>query len=164
MRYVPYVLYLLLIAFYRTNLIDIFSIGAIHIYLTALIVLLVALNKDYLTALWFAFVAGLVYDAPDPIHLGVHMILLSLLSIAASRAKERLNVESLKSRLVLIVCGLTIYAIPETLIYATSGSREFFRVFFHVALPGVVYTAMVGWVFFLFQTGRISWTKLKSIF
>ena len=164
MRFLPYILYLLLIAFYRTNLMPVFSIGAVQIYLTALIVLLIALNKDYLTTLWFGFAAGLVYDAPDPSHLGIHMLLLVFIGASASEAKERLNLESIKSRLLLVVSGLFLYSIPHTLIYATSGISEFFRLLIEVAIPSVIYTAFLGWLYFMLQTGRLSYARLKSIF
>ena len=164
MRFIPYVLYLLLIAFYRTNLIGLFSIEGVEIYLTALIVLLVALNKDYLTTLWFAFMAGLVYDSSDPSLLGVHMIILVVIGITASRARERLNLESIRSRLLLVVAGLFIYSIPYTLIYPTSGVSEFFRLFIRMSIPSIFYTALVGWLYFMVQTGRLSYSRLKSIF
>jgi len=164
MRYLPYLLYLLLIAFYRTNLIGLFSIGSAEIYLTALIVLLVALNKDYLTTLWFSFAAGLIYDAPDPSHLGVHMLILIVLGLAASHAKERLNLDSITSRLLLILSGLFVYSLPYTLIYATSGTTEFFRLLIRVAIPSVLYSTVLGWGYFMIQTGRLSFARLKSIF
>jgi rod shape-determining protein MreD len=164
MRFIPYILYLLLIAFYRTNLIDVFSIDAVQIYLTALIVLLVALNKDYLTTVWFGFAAGLIYDAPDPSHLGVHMLMLVFIGAAASHAKERLNLESIKSRLLLVIAGLFVYSVPYTLIYATSGTGEFFRLLIQVAIPSVIYSVIVGWLYFIIQTGRLSFERLKSIF
>ena len=164
MRFIPYFLYLLLIAFYRTNLIGLLSIGAVEIYLTALIVLLVALNKDSLTTLWFSLAAGLIYDAPDPSHLGVHMLILMVLGLAASHAKERLNLDSITSRLLLVLSGLFVYTLPYILIYATSGTSEFFRLLIRVALPSVLYSAVLGWLYFMFQTGRLSYARLKSIF
>ena len=164
MRLVPYILYLLLIAFYRTNLIGLLSIGSAVIYLTALIVLLVALNKDYLTTLWFSFAAGLVYDAPHPAHLGVHCLILIILGLAATRAKERLNLDSLTSRLLLVLSGLFFYSLPYTLVYATSGTSEFFRALVGAAIPSVFYSAALGWLYFMIQTGRFSYARLKSIF
>lgn len=164
MRFIPYILYLLLIAFYRTNLINLFSIGPAEIYCTALIVLLVALNKDYLTTIWFGFAAGLIYDAPDPSYLGVHMLILVIVGMAASHAKDRLNLESIKSRLLLVLSGLFVYCIPYTLIYATSGSGEFFRLFFQVAIPSVIYSTALAWLYFMVQTGRLTYARLKSIF
>lgn len=164
MRFIPYLLYMLLIAFYRTNLLDLFAIGAIEIYLTALIVLLVALNKDFVTAVWFGFAAGLIYDAPHPSLLGVHMILLSAIAAAISQAKEHLNLESIQSRLLLILAGLLVYSVVYTLIYTTSGSSEFFRLLLPVTIPSVIYSAVVGWIYFMFHSGRLSYSRIKSIF
>lgn len=164
MRLIPYLLYLYLIAFYRTNLIELLSIGPAQIYLTALAVILVALHKDYLTAIWFACAAGFIYDAPDPAYLGVSMIILSIIGMGVSQAKDQFNLDSLKSRFLLILAGLLVYAIPHTLIYTTSGSEEFFRLLFGVSLPGILYTALVGWLFMMIQSRRFSFAKLKSIF
>ena len=164
MRFVPYIIYLLAIACFRTLLIDLTAIGRAQILFTALVVLMVTLGKAYLPALWFAWVAGLVYDAPDPSHMGVHMLVLAILSIGTSYAKERLNLDSIKSLMVLLTAGLVVYSVPATLIYATSGSEGFFYLFLTTALPSVAYTAAIGWLFFMVRFGHLSWTKIKSIF
>jgi len=164
MRIIPYIVYLLLIAFYRTNLFELFSIGNIFIYLTALIVILVALHKDFVTTLWFAAAAGLVYDAPDPAHLGIQMSILVILSVGTSQAKESLNLDSIKSRLLLVLGALFVYSFPHTLVYATSGHENFFLLLVTVGLPSVVYTAVLAWLFFLIRSGHLSYTRLKSIF
>ena len=164
MRLAPYLLYLILIAFYRTNLIDFLSIGQIQIFLTPLIVLLVALRKDNLSALWFGFAAGLVYDAPDPSYLGVQMLILSTLGLVTAQVKTRFNLESLKSKILLVWGGLLVFLIPHTLIYATSGTDNFLSLFFQVAIPSSMYTAFCGWLFFMIHSGRLSLQKLKTIF
>lgn len=164
MRLVPYLLYLLLIAFFRTNLIDFLSIGPIQIFLTPLIVLLVALRKDYLTALWFGFAAGLIYDAPDPSYLGVQMLILSILGLATAQARTRFNLESSKSQVLLVWGGLLVFLIPHTLIYGTSAADNFLSLFFRSTLPSSIYTAFLGWLFFMINSGRLSLQKLKTIF
>ena len=110
MRFIPYILYLFLIAFYRTNLADLMTVSSISVYLTALIVILVALHKNHLTVVWFSFAAGLIYDAPDPSHMGVSMLILTAIGVAVSQAKDRFNLDSLKSRILLIMGGLMVYA------------------------------------------------------
>ena len=164
MRVLPYALYLFLIAFYRTNLLSLFSIGPIQIYLSALLVILVALNKDDLTALWFGLAVGFIYDAPNPEFLGTHMIILSLVGIATSIIKQRFNLESMKSLILLVIVGLLVYSIPYTIIYVSTGAGEFFRFTVERSLGSVAYTALLGWLFFMFQSGRLSYQKLKSIF
>lgn len=164
MRIIPYILYLLLIAFFRINLSDIFAIGGIEIILTPLLVILVALYKEPIEAVWFGFAAGLVYDATDPSHLGIQMLILSLMGVATAHIKERFNLDSLKSRVVIVGIALIIYAIPHTLIYTTSGTSEFLRLMFYVTLPSAIYTTIVAWIFFLFRAGHLSYGKLKSLF
>jgi len=48
MRFVPYIIYLLAIACFRTLLIDLTAIGRAQILFTALVVLMVTLGKAYL--------------------------------------------------------------------------------------------------------------------
>lgn len=160
MHFVPYLLYLFLIAFYRTILADFLSIGPVEILLVALIVIMVALDKDYLTSLWFGFAAGLIYDAPDPAHFGVHMVLLSFLGILTVRAKERFNLESRVGRVLLIAAGLFVYAIPYVLIY-DSGGGDFLRLLLRSVIPSVLYTSLIAWIFFVIKYNAVSRKKLK---
>jgi len=164
MRIIPYLIYLLLIAFYRTVLIDWLSFGEMEIFLTPLMVLLIALYKSPFEALWFGLVAGLVFDAPDPSRLGVQMIILSALGIFTSQFKNRFNLDSMKGRLLLIAGGLVIYSIPYVLIYTTSGTEEFFARIAGMALPSIIYTSIAAWIFFLIKSGHLSYSRIKSIF
>jgi rod shape-determining protein MreD len=164
MKAIPYILYLLLIGFYRTLLVDPLSIGQAQIYLAALLVILVGLNKDDLTALWFGFAVGLVYDAITPDFMGAQMLILSVIGIGTAQAKNRFNLESQKSLVFLTGAGLLLFSIPYILIYGTSGISEFGTIFLKSALPSIIYTMFFGWLFFVFQSGQISFQKLKSIF
>jgi rod shape-determining protein MreD len=164
MRVIPYVVYLLLIACYRTLLAGVLSIGQAHIDLAALIVLLLALNKEEKETVWFALAAGLIYDAPDPSRLGVHALIFTVMAVMALQARERLNLDSIQSRLILVLAGLVFYSIPYTLIYPTSGSSEFFRSLWSAALPSIVYSAILAWIFFMAQSGRLSFARIRSIF
>lgn len=161
---IPYVLYLLLIACYRTLLSGLLSIGQAQIDLAALIVLLTALSKTEMEAVWFGVAAGLIYDAPDPSRLGVHALIFAVMAVATSQAKERLNLDSIQSRMILVLAGLIFYSIPYTLIYPTSGTSEFFRLLWMAALPSIVYTAALAWIFFMLQSGRLSYARIRSIF
>ncbi|MFH1701648.1 MAG: rod shape-determining protein MreD [Candidatus Zixiibacteriota bacterium] len=164
MKYIPFVLYLFLIGFYRTLLVDSLAIGGAQIYLTALIVILLSLNKNYLTALWFGFAAGIVIDALTPAFLGVQIIILSLIGIGAAQAKERFNLESLKSLILLVAIGLIAFSIPYQIIYVTSGASEFGGVLLRSTIPSIIYTLVVAWLYFLIHLGRISFKKLKTLF
>jgi rod shape-determining protein MreD len=164
MRTIPYILYLLLIAFFRTSLNDLVSIGPVQIYLTALLVVLVGLHKSHVAAVWFGIAAGVVYDAPNPSFLGVHMLILSVIGALTAQIKQRFNLESVPSRMLLVLEGIFIYSIPYVLIYATSGTSEFFYLMLRSALPSVVYTGVIAWLFFMVQSGRLSYERIKSIF
>jgi rod shape-determining protein MreD len=164
MRYIPFVLYLLLIGFYRTLLVDFLAIGSAQLYLTALIVILLSLRKNYLTALWFGFAAGVVFDALNPSYLGIQIIILSLIGIGTAQARERFNLESLRSLIFLVAIGLTIFSIPYTIIYATSGISEFGGVFLRSTIPSIFYTLVVACLYFMIHSDRISLKKLKSLF
>ncbi len=164
MRYLPYLLYLLIVACDRTLLSGWLSLGPVQFNLAPLLVLLVALRKPYLAALWFGFVAGLVYDAPDPAHLGMQSVMLCLLGIITSRAKDRVNLESTISRMLLVVIGLIIHAVPQTLVYVTSGPSEPVRLLLTVGFPGALYTALIGWIYFMVESGQLSYRRLRSMF
>jgi rod shape-determining protein MreD len=164
MRVIPYLLYLLLIAFYRTMLGDFVAVGSARISLAALIVLLIALRKTTVTAIWFGAAAGIVWDTPDPHFLGVQTLFLSLIGYLASVAKERLNLESINSRLLLVAAGLAAYGLLNSVIYAQPTQSGYFTTLVTIILPGIVYTIVAAWVYFLVESGRISWARIKSIF
>lgn len=164
MRLIPYIIYLFLIAFYRTILADLFSLGWAEIYLTALIVLLVALKKDIYIALWFGFSAGIIFDAPGPQYLGVHMLILSIIGSVTAQLKDRFNLESMNSRVLLLLAGLFVYSLPRMIIYEHLNAGEILGFLLQGVLPSIVYTTLIGWLFFMFQTGQISYKKLKSLF
>ncbi|MDD4051405.1 MAG: hypothetical protein PHR28_05850 [candidate division Zixibacteria bacterium] len=164
MRIIPYVLYLLLIAFDRTILTDLVAIGPAHIYTAALLLLLVAQHKSYTAALWFGIAAGVVFAAPDPSRMGIQMFVLGFLGAAMAQLKVRFNLDSLRSRFLLLVGGLVLYSIPHTLFFTTAGSGSIVFAFIRVALPSIAYSAFVGWLFFMIQTGHLSFTRIKTLF
>jgi len=164
MRLIPYVLYLFLIAFDRTLLSGLIAIGPAQLYTAALLVLLVAQHKSYTTALWFGIAAGVVFSAPDPSRMGIQMFVLAFLAAALAQLKVRFNLDSLRSRFLLLVGGLVMYAIPHTLFFTTAGSDAVGFTFLRVALPSIAYSAVVGWLYFMIQTGHLSFTKIKTLF
>lgn len=164
MRLIPYIIYLFMIAFYRTILAGLFSLGWAEIYLAALIVMLVALKKDIYIALWFGFSAGVIFDAPEPQYLGVHMLILSIIGSVTAQIKERFNLESMNSRVLLLLAGLFVYSLPRVFIYEHLNAGEILGFLLRGVLPSIVYTTLIGWLFFMFQTGQISYKKLKALF
>jgi cell shape-determining protein MreD len=164
MRFVPYLLYLFLIAFDRTILADLIAIGPAQVYIAALLVLLVAQHKSYTLALWFGVAAGVVFGAADPSRMGIQMLVLAFLGAIMALLKVRFNLDSLRSRFLLIVGGLVLYAVPHTLFSTTAGAESFGYALLRVALPSIAYSAAVAWLLFMIQTGRFSSARMKALF
>lgn len=160
MRAIPYLLCLFFIAFFYTNLSDLLAIGPARIMLVAAAVLFVALYREYLISLWFACAAGFVYDVRDPSHLGAHMLILAILSIATSFAREHFNLASIRSQIILLTIGLILYAVPTTLIYGTSGVTEFWGLLWSWAFPSIIYTAALSAAVLVLFSGR--WLKFPN--
>ena len=62
-RFIPFVLYLLLIAMYEVIWRDFTALYMIAINVPALLVVIVSIYKSELTAAWFGFLAGMVLSA-----------------------------------------------------------------------------------------------------
>jgi len=155
------VLYLVLVALHEVILLDLTSIYTASINLPGLVVLMVAMYKSETVALWFGFFVGLVIAARAPEAAGWYALLTAAVGVAAFHARERLNLDSLWSRLLLILCGVLLHNILILLIGRPDG---FMYVLVTGSLPGAVYTAIAGWVFFLFKEGRVTFEKVKSVF
>jgi cell shape-determining protein MreD len=99
-----------------------------------------------------------VYDARDPSHLGAHMLILSLICLATSFAREHFNLAAIRSQIIFLSIGLGLYALPTTLIYGTSGGSEFWVLLWRWALPSVIYTSILSAAVLMLVAGR----RLKS--
>ncbi len=164
LQLIPYSVYLFVIAFFRPHEHQLFSIAGVEIFVAPLIVILLALNKPVFVSLWFGVIAGLVFDSYDPSHMGVHILLLAGLGLATSIFRAQFNLESIKNRVIFISIGLLFYSIPYLLIYKTSGITEFLTGFLTVSLPGVIYSGIIGGLFFMMQSGRFSYQKIRAMF
>lgn len=164
MSLIPYTIYLFVIAFFRPQEHHVFSIAGAEIFVAPLLVMILALNKSSFVSLWFGVAAGLIYDSYDPSHMGVHLLILATLGLGVSIFKSQFSLESIKNRIIFISIGLLLYSIPYLLIYKTSGTSEFLAGFLTVSLPGVIYSAFVGGLFFMLQSGRLSFRNIKAMF
>jgi len=161
-RVIPFILYLLLIAAHQVILRDITAVYTANINLTALMVLTVAVYKPELVAAWFGFAAGLVLAAGSPDLLGWHALWLTGLGTVAFHAREKLNLDSLYARLLLVVSGVMVH---NLLVLITSfRTVDFWYSLVTAALPGAVYTTLIAWLFFLFKEGHITWAKVRALF
>ena len=161
MKLIPYILYLLLLALHKVILQDLTTVYTVSISLSAFLVVAVALYKSETTAVWFGFFVGLVAGMSTPGLFGWYALLTALLGGAAFRVRERLNLDSLVSKLLLVFGGVLVYNI---ILMAISHPGGFFYLLGTSVVPGAVYTAIVAWVFFLFKEGRITTRKIKAMF
>ena len=161
MRIIPYLIYLLIVAFYEVTLIDLTAVWGVTFDLPAIFVLGVALYKSEGTALWFGFAVGLVSGAATPTLMGWHGLITALLGLTAFHFRERLNLDSLWSKLLLVIAGTLVY---NVMMAAVDGLDGYFRQLWTVILPGTVYTAIVAWIFFLFKEKRVTIQKIKALF
>lgn len=160
MRILPFIVYLIFIAFWVVILKDLTSIYYASVNLPALIVLLVALYKTDLTAAWFGFWAGLVSSAVMPQVMGWQTLLMVLLALAGGLAKVRLNLDSLKAKLLLVAGGLFLHSV---ITLAITQPEDFPFLLLAAAVSGTMYTAVIAWLFFLLKEGLITYENVKSI-
>ncbi len=160
-RVIPFILYLLLIAAHEVIVRDVTTIYSATIDLPGLLVLAVAIYKPEVVCTWFGFAAGLVMAAGRPDLFGWHALMMAAMGMATYHFRERLNLESLYSKLVLIFGGVLVHG---TLVLAVNGGAGFVYLWLTNALPNAVYTAAVGLVFFLFKEKKITFQKIKAVF
>ena len=160
-RLIPYLLYLLLVGLHQVILRDVTLIYNAAINLPAILVLAVAIHKSEISALWFAFLVGVVMAAGMPSAIGWHALILSALALAAFHFRQRLNLDSMYSRVLLVSGGVLVHNILSLLV---NQPDAFIYQLWSNALLGAVYTSLIVWVFFLFKDGKITFQKFKEIF
>lgn len=157
----PYIFYCFLIGFHQIILKNITSISGVEINLPVIIVLLVAIYKDEIVSIWFGFFAGIVLTVSAPEQMAWQGLFLSALSYLVFHLKERMNLESVYSRTSLIACGVLLHNMFSLLLLQ---SDSFWSLLVSFALPGTVYSALIGSIYFLGKDGKLSINKLKEIF
>ena len=160
MRFIPYFIYLLLIGMHQVIWRDMTTFYGAAINLAALLVLGVALYKTDVIASWFGFTAGIILASGFPNVMGWNALVLAALGLAAFHVKERLNLESLYTKLLLVFVGILLHNILTSLIQA----EQYFYQLWLNALTGAVYTTVIALIFFLFKEGIVTVKKIKSIF
>jgi len=161
MKFIPYILYLYLLGLHYVILSDITSIYGATIDLAALIVSLVALYKSELTALMFGLAAAIVIGAMNLSIMPWEMFLLGSISLVVHQCSFRLNLESVTSRLLLL--GVIIF-IHKGVIALVLAPSDILYLLLRTILTGTVYTLILGWLFFAYKDGRISWGRIKELF
>ena len=161
MRIIPYLIYLLIIAMFVVIFKDLTQIGAVALNLPALIVMLVGLYKEELPAAWFGFATGLVATAAYTTAMGWNALILAILALAACHVRERLNLDSMKAKMLVVLAGVLLHNFASVVIYRPD---SVWHGMITVAPLGALYTSVFGWLFFLFKEGKITYAKIRSIF
>ena len=136
MRIIPYILYMALVGLH-------------------------AVYKKEITAMWLGFMVGLVLSSGNLHQMGWFALMYGGLGLVSYQVRERLNLESLYAKLLLVFGGVLVV---NVLTLPTSGTDGFLQRLLGVAFVGAVYTTVIGYVFFLFKEGVITYKKIKSIF
>ena len=160
-RYIPFVFYLLLIAMNEVIWRDFTALYMIAINVPAMLVVLVSIFKSELTAAWFGFLAGMVMSAGNPDGMGWQALLLAAIGIAVFHVREKLNLESIYSKVLLMAGAVLLHNLLSILI------NDLNRILFltwSYCLPSAIYTSLVAWLFFLFKEKRFTLENIKSVF
>jgi len=160
-RLIPFALYILLIALYEVALRDLITLYGAQISLAPLLVALIALYKSELTVAWFGFIVGLVASIGSVSIFGWHALLLAMLGVVAFHVRERLNVESLYSRLLLVLGVVLLHNLLWLLI---NRAEAFWPVALSYGLASALFTTFAAWLFFLIKDGHLTLARIKSIF
>ncbi len=161
MKLLPYLLYLLVIAMHEVIWKELSGLYFVALNLPAMIVAMVAIYKSETAAAWFGFLAGLVLAAANPGTMGWHALFLAAMAVAVYHIREKLNLESVYSKLLLIVGSVLLHNVASIII---NGTDRFFYVLWMYCLPSAAFTTVLAWVFFLFKERKITSEKLKSVF
>ncbi|MDF1543735.1 MAG: hypothetical protein P1R58_01390 [bacterium] len=160
-KYLPYLFYMILIGFHTVIFADFTSVWGVKINLIALLIAALALYKSEIEVAWAALALGLVSAAGQPALLGWHALILVLLSQIIHRSAKRLNLDSIWSQVGVIAAAVMIHNILLSMFEGFSGIFE--RIAVH-ALPGVVYTSLIAWLFFLIKDKKITLQKIREMF
>lgn len=160
MRVIGYLLYLVLIAFHEVIFRSATSIAGGSIDLTAIIVLSVALYRTEGETVWFALIAAMVMSAGTPLSMGYHALTLVIISLVIFHAREKLNVESMVTRLAMLIVGVFLHNI---LILAMLRPPDFFYQLWRFAMIGTIYTGAVAYLIYALIVARFSGHRARSI-
>jgi hypothetical protein len=75
--------------------------------------------------------------------------------------RERLNLESLRAKYLLLLGGLLVHNVAGLIILRVDG---FWTLLWASALLGAIYTSIIGWLFFLVKEGRLTFARLRALF
>lgn len=146
MTVIGYILYLVLISFHEVIFRDATSIQGVSINLPAIIVFSVALHRSESETAWFAFFAAIVMSAGTPLMMGWNAIVFVTLSLVIFHAREQLNLDSMVTKLALLITGVLVH---NFLSIAITQPSDFWYQLWRIGLPGTVYTGAVAYLVYV---------------
>lgn len=160
-RVIPFICYLVLIAMHQVITRDLTTVFGFTINLAVLVVIIVAIYKTEMISLWFGLVVGLVLAAGLPDRIGWMALLMAFVGVASFHMRTRLNLDSVYSKLLLVLGGVLVFNILSLFVY------QYDKVLLLAvtdALGSAVYTTILAWLFFLIKEHHLTVEKLRSIF
>ena len=154
-------LYLWLVAMHQVFLADVTAIFGVHLNLPVLLVLIMPLFKSEVVSCWFGFLVGAVAMAGLTSLMGWNALVMTVLAFLAFHTKDKMNLESVYSKLLMVFVGVLIYNIINLVMIRTDG---IFILLGAKALTGALYTTLIAWLFFLVKEGKITFQKFRAIF
>ena len=85
--------------------------------------------------------------------MGYQVLTMVLISLAIYHAREQLNVESMVTRLAMLIVGVLVH---NTLMLAFTRPSDFWYQMWRFSLTGTVYTSAVAYLIYTIALGRSS--------
>jgi hypothetical protein len=161
MRAIPYILYIYLITFHETILVEGISIFGISIDPYVLLVALVGLYKTDLEAFWFAFAVGIVAGSVRLDLMPYQVLVLTAIGVAVNELSVRINLDSVASRIIILAGAVIVHKSIMTLLISAD---QFPYMLVRYIVPGAAYTMLAGFLFFMIKDGRVTWQRIKTLF
>lgn len=152
------------VAFSQTILANLTAIQGIVPNYGIIIILLIALRKDYQIAFPAIFMCALIIDALTPELLGIGTIIRFGIGVVAYQLRRSLNIQQLFSRLYLVAGAEFVYQLLYQLVANKFDISSVGQIYWEVSLPTMVYTTIVGFaaMFILDFEYKLEITRRKT--
>lgn len=139
----PYIGLLFLIGFFEVILRAPMTLWNAQLELPIMLVVLVAMYQDDMTALWFGFFAGLVAGAGNIVLVGASSLIFGGIGFASYLLRYRLNLASRSARLLLVVVAVLLFRLAFLMI--DPAQRQLPMIWLQI-LPSLLLSTIVAWI------------------
>ena len=147
-RILLFILLGFLAAFCQTILANITAILGIAPDFAMIIIMLIVLRREFLTAYPAVLMVALIVDALNPETFGFGAFLRFGLAVVIYELKQHMNLEMLSTRLYTLVGAEFVFQLLYQLIANSFDLGTVAQVYFEGSLPTLAYTALVGFIVF----------------